>query len=695
MKNFSKAVTATVLALAVSFSCAISADAQKYNKYENSYNFQKAMEAFNDDDNCLAEESLEKELDEHPDNGYAYLYLAQIHLMKREYGKATGEVEMALRYIPKRDRSFRATCYFKKAGILAKLDKLDEALVNFTESIRLDPEESIYYRERADIYYLEEKYDLADADFRAMLQLNPNQTSAWMGLGRSELARKHYDEAVDIFSDIITLYDDYSSAHSFRADAYFQLGKYMEAATDVVRAMEIDYDKKAFIIMVSLADSAFVQITSKLKAQAVKDPNNAYWPYCLGISNEEVEHFETAIGFYERCNVLDEDAAFYERISTCYESMGQWSSAIEATERGMELDSTYDDLLLKCAHNHYQTGLLKEAIALMDKYVAAHPDDASAYYWRGWYEDNLRQVDKAIEDYTVSITLNPDHLYAYLTRGNMYDQKGLHELAQKDYEMLLVKDTIPEYGSCRMYALQHLDRTKEALEWMDRMLATDQEEEATRYEAACLYVMTGNLEKALDDLEEALLLGYKSYHHIMTDDQLEPLRQLPRFGVLMDRFFPKEAEIPLALTREEAYVETVHEVPFTRQNGILKVQCAINGLPLHFVFDTGASTVSLSSLEANFMYKNDFLSSADVVGKSDLIDANGDVSVGTVINLQHVDFAGLQLNNVKASVVDNNVAPLLLGQSVLNRLGKVEIDYEHRILRITSKKLIEISKKDF
>lgn len=66
------------------------------------------------------------------------------------------------------------------------------------------------------------------------------------------------------------------------------------------------------------------------------------------------------------------------------------------------------------------------------------------------------------------------------------------------------------------------------------------------------------------------------------------------------------------------------------------------------------------------------------------MDANGDVSVGTVINLRNVVFGGLKLKNVRASVVRNQKAPLLLGQSVFGRLGKMEIDNARNVIKITS-----------
>ena len=88
-------------------------------------------------------------------------------------------------------------------------------------------------------------------------------------------------------------------------------------------------------------------------------------------------------------------------------------------------------------------------------------------------------------------------------------------------------------------------------------------------------------------------------------------------------------------------------------------------------------------VEATFMMKNNYLSPNDVIGNRQYMDANGNVSVGTLINLKNVHFGGLNLNNVRASVVRNQKAPLLLGQSVLSRLGKIEIDNKKSLIRIS------------
>jgi len=48
-----------------------------------------------------------------------------------------------------------------------------------------------------------------------------------------------------------------------------------------------------------------------------------------------------------------------------------------------------------------------------------------------------------------------------------------------------------------------------------------------------------------------------------------------------------------------------------------------------------------------------------------------------------VTFGEHSLKNVRASVVRNQKAPLLLGQSVLGRLGKIEIDNSKNVIKIT------------
>jgi aspartyl protease family protein len=50
--------------------------------------------------------------------------------------------------------------------------------------------------------------------------------------------------------------------------------------------------------------------------------------------------------------------------------------------------------------------------------------------------------------------------------------------------------------------------------------------------------------------------------------------------------------------------------------------------------------------------------------------------------LKQIEIGTLTLKNVNASVVHNQQAPLLLGQSALGKFGKVEIDNKNSLLYV-------------
>jgi clan AA aspartic protease (TIGR02281 family) len=123
-------------------------------------------------------------------------------------------------------------------------------------------------------------------------------------------------------------------------------------------------------------------------------------------------------------------------------------------------------------------------------------------------------------------------------------------------------------------------------------------------------------------------------------------------------------------------------VKMEKENGVYKIPCKINGLPLKFIFDTGASNVSISLTEALFMLKNGYLKESDIRGTIYYSIANGEIAEGTKINLQKIEVGKQVLYNVEASIVHTSQAPLLFGQSAMERFGKFTMDYSNANLMI-------------
>lgn len=658
-------------------------------KRPDSYNYSRGVEAINNNNAEEALDYLNKEIDEHPDNGYAFAWIALVRNYNEEFGRALTAANVAVKKIPSKDKEYKAFAYGTRAQVYLNLEDTIQALKDYSQAINIVPDDDRFYNQRAQVYYEQGKYDLADKDYLKMISLKEGDVMGYMGIGRNANAQKRYEDAIKQFDYVVKLEPNYSSAYSFRAESYIGLKKYNEAIDDVISALGIDRDRKAFYELQELADSAFEQTVAKLKVQKIKEPNEQSWDYDLGIVYERAAKYNKAIAYYKESLEKESNIITASRISSCYDDLGDYDKALEYCNQAIALDSVKTNYLYEKANILDNAGRTQEAIKTMSDYIANTPDEPAGYYQRGWFKDHSGDIEGALEDYTMAITLQPNEAYAYLNRGVLYRLKGENAKAESDFKQVVRLDSIPEEADCSFYAYYYLGQKDKAIEVLNTML--DKDKKGNCYDAACLYSVMGEKEKALSYLRQSLEDGYRRFAHIKRDRDLINIRNTEEFKLLLKEYEEKhQQEIAADADGDDsAYELKVEEIPFTKEGGVCKVKCAINGLPLHFIFDTGAADVSISSVEATFMAKNDFLSSSDIIGKQNYQTADGNITEGTIINLKDVKLGSLHLNNIKASVVRNQAAPLLLGQSVLSKLGKIEIDNAKKVLRITHKQKIK------
>jgi len=655
------------------------------HKRPDSYNYNRAVEAIQNNNVEEALDYLKKELSDAPKNGYAYSWLAYIRENQGEYGMALSAADKAIKNIPSKDSEYVIFALSVRARTYHAIEEDEKALADYARAIKVAPDNLKLYEERAQILFDRKEFELASKDYSKMIEIDKGNVIGYMGLGRNAKAVKEYQEAIEKFSYAIKLSPTYSSGYSFRASTYVEMKKYKEAIDDIITALDIDDDTKAFYLMQDVVDSAFVQLSTKLKIQATANPNNSHWPYYLGLVYELKGKYRQAISYYQKAHSLSASPLTANRMADCYDELGNYEKALNLINAAIEMDSTSYDYLLDKANYLDNAGLSEKALVVLDTYLSKKPRSYVGYYRRGWIKDHINDREGAIEDYTMAITLNPDYAYTYMVRGRGYYLMNDMKSAKEDFEEAIRRDTISNNDNASMYSYFYLGQKDEALKLLNKMLET--KSKGNYYEAACLYSLMGEKEKSLECLRKSLESGYYRFDHIRRDKDLDNIHKTLEFEALMKEFEDLlKKEIGAEGTEQDEYEEEVSEVPFTKNGGVYKVKCEINDLPLHFVFDTGASDVSISNVEATFMLKNNYLKPSDIIGKQNYMNANGEIIEGTVINLRKVGFAGMSLTNVRASVVRNQVAPLLLGQSVLARLGKIEIDNDSQKLKVTMRK---------
>ncbi len=116
------------------------------------------------------------------------------------------------------------------------------------------------------------------------------------------------------------------------------------------------------------------------------------------------------------------------------------------------------------------------------------------------------------------------------------------------------------------------------------------------------------------------------------------------------------------------------KITMEKHGGVYYVPGKVNGLSMKFIFDTGASNVCLSLTEAIFMLKNGYIKESDIGEKGYSQIANGDVVENTKVILRNIEIGGITIKDVAAVISNSLDAPLLLGQSAIQKLGQIQLD---------------------
>lgn len=159
-----------LLALTLLFS-AVLAQGEDYDKLMYSYNFQRGIEALINEQYADAFSYFQQEVAEHPDNGYAYYYIACINYHDDQAGAAIDALDKCLKVLPKKNKEWRAAANNAKGNIYLSLGDTVKALEFKTEAIKQLPNEAKYWNFRAQIYDEMGKHDLALADYKKITEI--------------------------------------------------------------------------------------------------------------------------------------------------------------------------------------------------------------------------------------------------------------------------------------------------------------------------------------------------------------------------------------------------------------------------------------------------------------------------------------------------------------------------------------------
>lgn len=332
----------------------------------------------------------------------------------------------------------------------------------------------------------------------------------------------------------------------------------IEAATDTHLWSE-NYDRELDDIF-AIQDDIAARILEVLKLKlgptrtASADTSNAkayeYFlrgrGYAMSMSDRETElaaeMFKMAVdldpGFIRAWINLAEMCAVHAVFYQDEESTRWHKIARTAADKLMEISPSPAESILASAYALTAERNFAAAETAFKKAIELDATMALAYQYLARAQLHQGKMEAAAASFAAASECDPDDYESPLLGVSVYEDLGDRENALKLARIGVerAEKILEDYpdnqrayylGSSGHAVLGHMDK---ALEWTERALALKPRDPATRYNAACFYAKNGDIEKALDCLENSVT----SRTWIENDPDLNALRDQPRYQALVN-----------------------------------------------------------------------------------------------------------------------------------------------------------------
>ena len=195
-----------------------------------------------------------------------------------------------------------------------------------------------------------------------------------------------------------------------------------------------------------------------------------------------------------------------------------FKGAIETFSACILISPTSPRCYVLRGYSYYKNNNLDLAIADYDKAVERASQDPGIYQSRAGLltlrGDNLEtkkegsgkaDLDKALADYTMAITLNPKRIQSYIARATYFRTIGDIDSAIKDYEKITeIEPTVIEHYRTRAEFYRTLARPELAIADYTKAIQIEPKNAKLYYERAGMYLERADRKSAAADYRKAL-----------------------------------------------------------------------------------------------------------------------------------------------------------------------------------------------
>jgi tetratricopeptide (TPR) repeat protein len=329
-----------------------------------------------------------------PDDLTAIEQFVDMDLADKQYETALQRVQPFLDRTPQ-----SADARLIQAKILLAKQDLKGAETALLKAVELKPESRTAHLMLARLYVSTRQEQEALDDLRGFVEKNPKDVAAWMFIGMIQEQQKDYNAARDTYEKLLAANAQYTPAMNNLAWLYSEhLGQ---------------------------TDKAY-EVASKARELEPSDPLTAD---TLGWILYRMKQYPKALSLLqESAGKISREPDIQLHLGLTRYMLGEEGPARTALQRAEELNKDItgreeaDRCLAILAIDPASAG--PEARAMLDKRLAATPDDLVARARLAALDERQGNFDKATEAYQSILAINPDNVRALVNLARLYSVHG-------------------------------------------------------------------------------------------------------------------------------------------------------------------------------------------------------------------------------------------------------------------------------
>ncbi|MCB9283831.1 MAG: caspase family protein [Lewinellaceae bacterium] len=256
---------------------------------------------------------------------------------------------------------------------------------------------------------------------------------------------------------------------------------------------------------------------------------------------EERRFSEAKVILEEQEKIDPENAFLYNTWGGWYFYQGQYDKTIQMWDKAFALDSTS---IISEGNKILSYGFMGEkekAIEVFNSVVRKDSLSAFPHYFLGNMYYLSGQLESSIQPFEKAIYYDPHMIWAYSQLGDaLIALERLDEAEKILLDGFALDSTYMPLVNALGGVYQGKGDLQKAEQMYLRAIELDGSNWIPFYNLASVYVELNRYDESLEYLEIAITKGLKYYYdyYLKGNESLDPLRELPEFKALMEKYFP-------------------------------------------------------------------------------------------------------------------------------------------------------------